>query len=86
MKQNKVKNYAKALAEIAEKKHSVADEKKIVDNFLKVLVKSGSEKKAKEIVELAESMILAKQGKNKITLLTARKNKSGNNCRNKNNN
>ena len=35
--------------------------------------KNNLEKKAKEIVEMAESIILAKQGKNKITFLTARK-------------
>jgi F0F1-type ATP synthase delta subunit len=73
VKQNKVKLYAKALAEIALKKHSVADEKKITENFLDFLVKNGAEKKAKEIVELAENIVLAKQGKNKIIFQTARK-------------
>jgi len=73
MKQNKVKLYAKALAEIILQKHTPAEEKKIVDNFLKLLEKSGMEKKAKEIITLAEDFILRKQGNSKITFETARK-------------
>lgn len=71
MKQNKVKIYAKALSEIFMKKG--VDEKKIVNNFLKLLVKNGQEKKAKEILNLAEDLLLQKQGKRKITFQTARK-------------
>ena len=70
MKQNKVKLYAKSLAEIILKKG--IDEKKIVNNFVKLLIGSGYEGKSKEILSLAEDMILAKQGKNKITFETAR--------------
>ena len=73
MKQNKAKLYAKALAEIILQKHTPAEEKKIVDNFLKLLEKSGMEKKAKEIIVLAEDFILRKQGNSKITFETARK-------------
>ena len=70
MKKNNIKIYSKALAEaILEKK----DSKKIVDNFLNLLVKNRLEKKAKEIIDLAEDLILEKQGKKKITFLTARK-------------
>lgn len=70
MKKNNIKIYSKALAKvILEKK----DSKKIVDNFLNLLVKNRLEKKAKEIVSLAEDLILEEQGKKKITFLTARK-------------
>ena len=71
MKINKVKLYAKALAEVLSKKE--VDEKKVVDNFVKLLVKNGQEKKAKEILNLAEGFLLVKQGKRKITFETARR-------------
>ena len=71
MKINKVKLYAKALAEILFKKP--ADEKKIVNNFVKLLVSSGYESKTKEILNLTEDFLLAKQGKKKITFETARR-------------
>lgn len=71
MKQNKVKTYAKALAEILSKKG--IDEKKIVDNFLKLLEKDGLKAKAKEILNLTEDLLLAKEGKRKITFETVRK-------------
>lgn len=70
MKQNKVKLYARALAEVVLNKK---ENKKSVENFLALVKKNGLERKLKEIVELAENIILAKQGKNKITFLTARK-------------
>jgi F0F1-type ATP synthase delta subunit len=71
MKQNKTKLYAQALAEILASKKF--DEKKVVVNFTKLLVSAGLEKKSKEIFGLAEEMLLAKQGKSKITFETARK-------------
>jgi F0F1-type ATP synthase delta subunit len=70
MKTNKTKLYARALAEVLFKKE--VDEKKITDNFVKLLVKNGQEKKAKEILNLAEDFLLAKQGKRKICFETAR--------------
>ena len=73
MKQNKTKLYAKALAEILSKENSAAQGKKIIDNFLKLLAKTGQEKKAKVILDLAEEMLLEKQGKRKIIFQTARK-------------
>jgi len=75
MKQNKAKLYAKALAEII--LANKADGKKVVNNFVKLLVSQGLEKKAKEILELTESMLLQKQGKRKITIETARKATAG---------
>lgn len=75
MKQNKTKLYAKALAEVLSGKK--VDEKKVVNNFVKVLVSAGLEKKAKEILSLAEDILLAKQGKRKITFQTARKMTAG---------
>ena len=71
MKQNRTKLYAKALAEVLSGKK--VDEKKVVGNFVRVLVSAGLEKKAKEILTLAEDFLLAKQGKKKITFQTARK-------------
>ena len=70
-KQAKIKLYAKVLAEVLSTKG--IDEKKIVNNFVKLLVKEGYEKKSKEILDLAEGFLLAKQGKRKITFETARK-------------
>jgi len=72
-KQNKAKLYAKALAEVVSKKMSPAEEKKITDNFLKILIKTEQEGKAEDILNLAEDLILQKQGKRKITFETARK-------------
>jgi len=71
MKINKVKLYAKALAGVLFEK--TADEKKIIDNFVKLLVGSGYRSKAKEILDLAEDFLLSKQGKKKITFETARR-------------
>ncbi|MDP3883307.1 MAG: F0F1 ATP synthase subunit delta [Candidatus Staskawiczbacteria bacterium] len=83
-KQNKVKLYAKALAEVIlgkkparqnagafGAKETNTDE--IVKNFIKVLDKNGQTRRAKEILNLAEDMILRKQGKNKITFEIARR-------------
>jgi F0F1-type ATP synthase delta subunit len=71
MKQNKTKIYAKALAEVIFS--GKADEKKVVDNFLKLLIKTGQEKKAKEILDLTEDLLLQKRGKRKIIFQTARR-------------
>lgn len=71
MKNNKIKLYARALAEILAKKG--IDENKVISNFVKILVKTGQEKKAKEILNLTEDLLLVKQGKSKITFETARK-------------
>ncbi len=70
-KQNKTKLYAKALAEVLAKKG--IDEKKVVNNFAKILVDAGYEKKSKEILSLTEDFILQKQGNDKINFQTARK-------------
>ena len=82
MKANKTKLYAKALAQVLEKpaRHNAAAsgvEDKIVKNFVKLLVGAGLERKSKEILDLAENLLLAKQGKRKITLQTARKMTAG---------
>ncbi|MEK7540980.1 MAG: F0F1 ATP synthase subunit delta [Patescibacteria group bacterium] len=70
-KQNRIKLYAKALTEVLVKKG--IDEKKIINNFINLLVKSGQERKSKEILSLTEDFLLAKQGKRKIIFETARK-------------
>jgi len=84
MKNNKVKLYAKALAEILSKPAFIHDkvgttawQEKIINNFVKLLVKTGQEKKAKEILNLAEDLLLIKQGKQKIIFETARKMTAG---------
>ena len=69
-KQAKIKLYAKVLAEILSKK--TVDGKKVVNNFVKLLVNTGYENRSKEILDLAEDLLLAKQGKRKITFETAR--------------
>jgi len=68
---NKTKLYAKALAEVLAKKS--VDEKKVTNNFVKLLVSAGLEKKSKEILEMAEEMLLVKRGNKKIVFETARK-------------
>lgn len=62
--------YAKVLAELMAEKKS---DKKIADNFLKLLEKNGDAKKIKEIISLAEKIYFNKAGKRKIILETARK-------------
>lgn len=70
-KNNKVKIYAKALVGVILDKK--ADEKKIVENFVKLLKKTGQEKRVKEILDLAEDMLLRKQEKKKIVFEVARR-------------
>ncbi len=67
---NNTASYARALAQILSKNEF--DEKKIVKNFVKLLVSVGYENKAEEILALTEDLLLQKQGKNKITFETAR--------------
>ena len=71
-KQNKTKLYAKALSDILSKKLTPTQEDKISSNFVKLLVGAGLEKKSKEILDLAQDLVLAKKGKRKITFETAR--------------
>jgi hypothetical protein len=62
MKQNKAKLYAKVLAEIISKRpasaKATAGEERIINNFVKLLINSGYEKKSKEILELTENLLL----------------------------
>lgn len=90
MKKNSIKIYSQALAEIAlgtgkerlpagrqggpTSAKSKAGE---AERFLAVLAKNGLQGKAKEIVALAEDIVLQKQGKQKITLETARQMTAG---------
>ena len=64
--------YAKALADLAQGATSVAQQKKIVDGFLKLLEKNGDFKKIKEVVALTERLLLKQTGNKKITFETAR--------------
>lgn len=67
----KPKQYAAALAEAMLKPG--ADGKKIADNFLEFLKRSGDMKKAKEIISLAENLFVKKTGRRKVVIETARK-------------
>src|SRR3989344_4325457 len=49
-----------------------ADSKKIAVNFLTLLKKNGELKKAKEILTLAQALLLKKTGNKKVIFLTAR--------------
>ena len=64
----KPKYYAMALAEVALNGKS----KKVTENFFNLLKKNGDTKKAKEIVLLAENMMLEKMGNKRIVLEMAR--------------
>lgn len=81
MNKNKLKIYAKALAEIILERPASAEalswQRKIIGNFLKLLQYKGLERKAGEILDLTENFILAKHGKRRITFETARKVTSG---------
>ena len=67
----KPKIYAAALAEtILTKKLS---QKETIDRFLNLLEKNGDIRKAKEIVTLAETILLKKAGKSKVRIEIARK-------------
>lgn len=62
---HKASVYAKALA--------IADPKKFkMESFLRLLEKNGDAKKLKEVIALAEKMLLAKNGNKKIVIETAR--------------
>jgi len=71
MVKNKVKIYAKTLAE--EILAGKLNNKEIIKSFVKVLAISGLLSKSKEVLEMAESFVLEAQGKRKIVLETARK-------------
>lgn len=68
----KSKIYAKALSESVLKAKS-EQEKKIAENFLRVIKLNGDEQKTKEIIFLTEDLLLKKSGNKKIILETARK-------------
>ncbi|MCX6718512.1 MAG: F0F1 ATP synthase subunit delta [Candidatus Staskawiczbacteria bacterium] len=70
-KQQNTKLYAKALSEVISE--GKTDDKKVINNFVKFLVSKGYEGQAKEILDLAENLLLAKQGRRRITFETARK-------------
>jgi len=74
-KQTRIKLYAKALAESLLTKG--VDQQKVAKNFVKLLVKERLEGKAREILEIAESLLLQKQGKKRIVFETARKTTAG---------
>lgn len=67
----KAKIYAKALADSI--LDSKAENKKIINNFLKLLERNQDLKKSEEIVLIAENMLLKKTGNKKVILEIARK-------------
>ncbi len=72
---HKPKDYAKALVDLVSEKKSESQQKKLVDNFLKLLKKNGDLKKSKEIISLAEMLFLKKTGGRKIIFEMARETK-----------
>lgn len=73
MKSNQETLYAKALAAVLSEKLTALQEKVVLENFIKLLEGKGYQRKAKKIVELAEVILLQKQGKRRIIIQTARK-------------
>jgi F0F1-type ATP synthase delta subunit len=71
MVKNKIKIYAKTLAE--EILSGKLKNKETIDNFVKVLATARLLGKVKDILGMAEGFILAEQGKKKIVFETARK-------------
>jgi len=76
MKNNKIKLYAEALADIATTKLAgeggLSDEQK-AQNFFNFLKKNGDMGKAREILALAQDLFIKKTGRRKVVLETARK-------------
>jgi len=68
---HKPKIYAQALAEVILGKD--ADEKKILENFLKFLQKNGDMGKANQIVSLAKKIFIKKTGRRQLTIESARR-------------
>lgn len=74
MKKNNITLYAKALVDILSKtKVKTTDEDRITTNFVKLLIDSGYQNQSEKILELAQDLLLQKQGLRKITFETARK-------------
>lgn len=68
----KAKDYAMALSELTLKEVTLAQEKKLSDNFLKLLKKNGDISKVKKVIDLAETLFFKKTGSKKVILETAR--------------
>ena len=69
----KSKDYAIVLVELILKEVTPTQEKKLLDNFLKLLEKNRDTVKVKKIITLAEILFFKKTGRKKIILETARK-------------
>lgn len=69
---NKTKIYAEALSEIA-LKIKPENDKKIADNFLRIIKKNSDDKKIKEIIFRAEELFFKKNGNKRIIIEVARK-------------
>jgi len=69
-KQDKIKIYAKALSEIVIKNDY--DEKKVIAGFVKILISEGLESQSDKILNLADKIIMSKQGRRTVVLETAR--------------
>lgn len=68
----KTQTYAKLLVELMSKKKTDAELTKTTNGFLKLLIKNGDVKKAKEVLLLAEKLWLKKNNQRKVILETAR--------------
>jgi F0F1-type ATP synthase delta subunit len=66
----KIRDYAEALAEILSEAH--ADDKKVLQGFIKLLERQNDLKKSKEIIDLAEFLLAKKNRKKSVVFETAR--------------
>jgi F0F1-type ATP synthase delta subunit len=73
MSKYKAKDYAEALSDVLSEKATDLESKKKASNFLKLLEKNGDMRKAKEIINLTETIFFKKTGRKKIVLESARK-------------
>lgn len=73
MSKLKSKMYAKALVSLILDEKNLGNEKKIIDNFIKLLQKNGDTKRIEEIISLAENLFSKRTGKRKVILEMARK-------------
>lgn len=69
----KARDCATALADLMLEKKTPAQEKKLTAAFLAFLIKNGDVYKAKEIMELAETLFIQKTGRRKVIMETARR-------------
>ncbi len=66
------KFYAQVFAELAAKKLSSTEEKKLLNNLLQTVKRNGDERQLPKILEAAEKLLREKEGRRKVVLQSAR--------------